>query len=93
VLAIILEHHENALGMGYPRRIRDIKINPLARIVGVANYFMELLNDGNDAYHAKSPEEALQYMEITLGLPFNKQVFAALKEVVHGPPSKAKPGS
>lgn len=93
VLAIILEHHENALGMGYPRRIRDIKINPLARIVGVANYFMELLNDGNDAYHAKSPEEALQYMEITLGLPFNKQVFAALKEVVHGPPPKAKPGS
>ncbi|MBO9665548.1 MAG: HD domain-containing protein [Bdellovibrio sp.] len=89
VLAIILEHHENAIGMGYPRRIRDIKMNPLARIVGVANYFMELLHDG--VGDMKSPEEALHYMEVTLGLPFNKQVFQALKDVVQAQQIK-KPG-
>jgi HD-GYP domain-containing protein (c-di-GMP phosphodiesterase class II) len=82
VLAIILEHHENAIGMGYPRRIRDLKMNPLARIVSVANYFMELLHDPTVEVNAKTPEEAIHYMETTLGQPFNKQVFAALKEVV-----------
>lgn len=92
VLAIILEHHENALGMGYPRRIRDIKINPLARIVGVANYFMELLNDGSGEYRAQSAEEVLHYMEVTLGMPFNKQVFGALKQVVAGQQLKSMPG-
>ncbi|WP_413560236.1 HD-GYP domain-containing protein [Bdellovibrio sp. HCB209] len=82
VLAIILEHHENAIGMGYPRRIRDVKMNPLARIVCVANYFMELLHDTTGEHIAMTPEAALHYMEVTLGQPFNKQVFAALKEVV-----------
>ncbi|WP_413295015.1 HD-GYP domain-containing protein [Bdellovibrio sp. HCB185ZH] len=82
VLAIILEHHENAIGMGYPRRIRDVKMNPLARIVAVANYFMELLHDTSGEHLAKTPDEAIYYMETTLGQPFNKQVFAALKEVV-----------
>ncbi|QDK44412.1 hypothetical protein DOM22_04195 [Bdellovibrio sp. ZAP7] len=82
VLAIILEHHENAIGMGYPRRIRDVKMNPLARIVAVANYFMELLHDPTGEMQAKTPDEAIYYMETTLGQPFNKQVFAALKEVV-----------
>lgn len=82
VLAIILEHHENAIGMGYPRRIRDVKMNPLARIVAVANYFMELLHDPTGELLAKTPDEAIYYMETTLGQPFNKQVFAALKEVV-----------
>ncbi|WP_413577516.1 HD-GYP domain-containing protein [Bdellovibrio sp. HCB290] len=83
VLAIILEHHENALGMGYPRRIRDIKMNPLARIVAVANYFMELLHDSTGEHPSMSPEEAIHYMEVTLGQPFNKQAFLALKDIVY----------
>lgn len=83
VLAIVLEHHENALGMGYPRRIRDIKINPLARIVGVADCFVDLLYDANKSDQRRTPEEAIAYMETVLGQPYNKPAFLALKNVIH----------
>jgi len=83
VLSIVMEHHENALGMGYPRQIRDIKINPLARIVGVANYFVELLFEKDTDQMSKSPDEVIKYMEETLGQPFNKQAFLALKQIIN----------
>ena len=83
VLAIILEHHENALGLGYPRHIRDIKINPLARVVAVADCFVDLLYDGNKESVKRTPDEAISYIENTLGQPFNKPAFLALKKVIH----------
>jgi len=83
VLAIILEHHENALGLGYPRRIRDIKINPLARIVAVADCFVELLYDSGKEGTQRTPEEAVSYIENSMGQPFNKPAFLALKKVIH----------
>jgi putative nucleotidyltransferase with HDIG domain len=83
VLSIVLEHHENALGLGYPRRIRDIKINPLARIVAVAECFVELIYDSNKENVRRTPEEAISYIENVMGQPFNKPAFLALKNVIH----------
>lgn len=83
VLAIVLEHHENALGLGYPRRIRDIKINPLARIVAVADCFIDLLYETGKEGSQRTPEEAVSYIENTMGQPFNKPAFLALKKVIH----------
>jgi putative nucleotidyltransferase with HDIG domain len=83
VLAIVLEHHENAMGLGYPRRIRDIKINPLARIVAVADCFVDLLYDSNKEDMKRTPEEAIAYIENMMGQPFNKPAFLALKSVIH----------
>jgi putative nucleotidyltransferase with HDIG domain len=83
VLAIVLEHHENAMGLGYPRRIRDIKINPLARIVAVADCFVDLLYDNNKVDMKRTPEEAIAYIENMMGQPFNKPAFLALKSVIH----------
>lgn len=83
VLAIVLEHHENALGMGYPRRIRDIKINPLARIVAVADVFVELLYEAHDDGSRRTPDEVISHIENTLGQPYNKPAFIALKTIIH----------
>lgn len=83
VLAIVLEHHENALGMGYPRRIRDIKMNPLARIVAVADIFVELLYEAQDDGSRRTPDEIVNYIENTLGQPYNKPAFIALKTIIH----------
>jgi len=83
VLSIVLEHHENALGLGYPRRIRDIKINPLARIVAVADCFVDLIYEIGKEGAQRTPEEAVSYMENTMGQPFNKPAFLALKKVIH----------
>lgn len=83
VLSIVMEHHENALGLGYPRRIRDIKINPLARVVAVADCFVDLINGKGVDEGKRSPEEALSFMEHSMGQPFNKPAFLALKQVIH----------
>ena len=32
VIAIVYEHHENAIGMGFPRKLRNLKMHPLASI-------------------------------------------------------------
>ncbi|RYZ81054.1 MAG: HD domain-containing protein [Proteobacteria bacterium] len=90
VLSIVMEHHENALGMGYPRRIRDIKINPLARIVGVADCFVDLIYDKKTDESRRTPDEAIAYIENVMGQPFNKPVFLALKNVVHSTHMLAK---
>lgn len=83
VLAIVMEHHENALGLGFPRRIRDIKINPLARIVAVADCFVELMFEGGKEGQQRTPEEAVSYIENIMGQPYNKPAFLALKKVIH----------
>lgn len=83
VLSIILEHHENALGMGYPRRLRDIKINPLARIVAVADCFVDLVSETGKEGEKRTPEQAVSYIENSLGQPFNKAAFLALKQILH----------
>lgn len=79
IIAMALEHHENAHGQGYPRRIRDIKMNPFARIVALADCFSELVMESVNNPHPKNAAAAIQYIELTLGQPFHKPAFQALK--------------
>lgn len=83
VLLIIAEHHENALGTGFPKKLRDIKISPLGRIVCLANTFADLLFSEKADAKVYNADEALQYIDDILGQPFNKQVFSALKTIVN----------
>ena len=79
VLLMIAEHHENSQGTGFPKRLRDVKISPLGKIVVVGNYFANLMfcpENGSKHYTA---DEAIDYMENILGQPFNRQVFMARK--------------
>lgn len=82
VVSIIYEHHENAFGQGYPRRIRDIMMHPLARVVAIAEVFTTLILPNINCPVPKTPVEAILFIEQIMGQPFNKQVFNALKEVV-----------
>lgn len=61
VLAIIAQHHEMADGSGYPQGVKLDKIIPLARVVGMVNFYDNLCNpvDINDAM---TPHEALSFM-------------------------------
>lgn len=90
VLLAIVEHHENAQGTGFPKKIRDVKMSPLGRVLAVANYFSELIFErvpGTKIYDAIG---AVDYMEDIIGQPFNKQVFRALKNVVNKDELKRK---
>ena len=83
ILFIVAEHHENSLGTGFPRKLRDVKISPLGRIVGLATCFSELLFARVQGSKNYTPDQALEYVQDILGQPFNKQVFSALKNIVN----------
>lgn len=81
VVAMAYEHHENSIGQGYPRKLRDVRLNPLSKIVIVADAFVELTLPSHGVA-GKTPEEAVDYIERVLGQPFNKDAFQALKMLV-----------
>lgn len=84
VFSIIIEHHENAHGTGYPRRIRDVKIHPLARIVALADCVSDIMyGQTKDTAEVQSLDQVIQYIEFSLGQPFHKPAFAALKNLAH----------
>jgi putative nucleotidyltransferase with HDIG domain len=85
VIAIVYEHHENSMGQGFPRKLWDIKIHPLARVVGVANVFCELTLKSPQNPNPKTSEEAIRHIEKVMGQPFNKDVFKALKMLAKVP--------
>lgn len=61
VLDIIHQHHEAMDGSGYPRGLKGEEIDPLARVVEVANRYDKLCNP-LDASKAMSPHDALSYL-------------------------------
>jgi len=83
VLLMIAEHHENALGTGFPKRLRDVKVSPLGRILGLANQFSHLIIHSEVEKIQETAQVTLQYIENVLGQPFNKQVYSSLKNIVN----------
>lgn len=92
IIAICLEHHENAAGQGYPRRIRDFKMNPFARIVALADCFSDLVMKSPNNPYPKTAAGALMFIESTMGQPFHKPAFTALKQALQSSPEVAVPG-
>lgn len=81
VLLVVSEHHENSMGTGFPKRIRDVKMNPMSKIVALADCVTELiLNEKGKSYTA---DEVVKYIEDVLGQPYNKALFLALKNIVN----------
>lgn len=89
VVAIAYEHHENSIGQGYPRRMWDMKINPLARIIALADTFCELTLVSESNPRPKTAEEALWHIETVMGQPFNKEAFKNFKVLLRTPRSNA----
>jgi putative nucleotidyltransferase with HDIG domain len=83
VLLIIAEHHELAQGTGYPKKIRDVKISPLSKVVALADFFSELVLTKKEGVKEYTADEAIHFIEDVLGQPFNKQVFQALKNLIN----------
>lgn len=82
VVSIIYEHEENSIGQGYPRRIRDLKMHPLAKVVALANALTKLVIKSVNCPNPKTPIDAVMYIENTMGQPYNKIAFNALKSLI-----------
>ncbi len=91
VISVAMEHHENAIGQGYPKHLRDIKLNPFSRIVALADAFTDLTLQGVNNPHPKSSAEAIKYIELTLGQPYSKPAFQALKQALNISLGKSSP--
>ncbi|MCB0349336.1 MAG: HD domain-containing protein, partial [Bdellovibrionales bacterium] len=66
ITAIAYEHHENSIGQGFPKRLWDMKLNPLSRVVALANTFCELTMGSATYPQKKSAEDALNHIETIL---------------------------
>ncbi|MGE0632449.1 MAG: HD-GYP domain-containing protein [Pseudobdellovibrionaceae bacterium] len=82
VVACVYEHHETASGQGFPRRLRDLRMNPLGKVVACAAQYAELLIINPNCAAPRTPEQAMQYIQDIMGQPFNKDVFKALQKLV-----------
>ena len=82
ILAIVYQHHENALGQGYPQKLRNLKTHPLAKVVALANQFVNLTIKSAKHPRPIGSREALLAIEHTMGQPFNKDAFKALTAIV-----------
>ena len=76
-IAIIREHHELYDGTGFPAKLKGDAINPLARIVVIANYYDELCNPPHIA-DAMTPHEALSLMYAKLRGKFDPKMLQVL---------------
>ncbi len=89
VVSMVYEHHENAMGQGFPRRLKDLTMHPLAKVVALANAFCELTFKAHPEDKPKTALEAIDFLEKTMGQPFNKEAFGALKSLVQRGESEA----
>jgi putative nucleotidyltransferase with HDIG domain len=67
VRMIILQHHEQPNGMGYPNHLNEKEIYYLAKIVGIADVFTSLITTGPHRQEKFSPADALRIMKEDIG--------------------------
>jgi len=84
IVSIVYEHHENSIGQGFPQRMRDVKIHPLAKVTALADGYANLVLPNVNCPMPKNPREALMFIEHTQGIPYNKEAFRALKRIIDG---------
>lgn len=82
VVSIVYEHHENAMGLGFPRRLRDVKIHPLAKVVALADEYTNLTMKTPSHPNPLNPKDAVSYIDKVMGQPYNKECYRALFRLI-----------
>lgn len=79
VLQIVYQHHENCVGLGYPKRLPGSKIHPMAKVVSVANEFCNL---ALASAHGPGipPKEAIERLIAADAEALDPAAFAALSK-------------
>ncbi len=91
VLSIISEHHENQAGQGYPKRLKSLRIHPLAKFVALADAFCELILKSTNNPSPKTVTEALMQINHHMAPLFAKDAIRALEQFLY-PIVKPKAG-
>ena len=73
VLSIVMQHHEQPNGKGYPNNLTGNQIFHPAKIVAIADGFSALLSD-RPFREAKTPKEAIESRYVDKKCPFTSSV-------------------
>lgn len=74
VQRVILEHHENYNGTGYPLKLEGEQIHVMARITAIADFF-DAITTKRSYHEVLSTEDALQVMSRSVGRKIDPQIF------------------
>lgn len=80
VLQIVMHHHENCIGTGFPGRIKQHLIHPLAKLIAVADEMAKLTVKGPES-QGKTPLEAVAMITNLYSDVLDSKLFPALKQV------------
>ena len=91
VRSIILQHHEQRNGRGYPNRLGGNKIFPPAKIVAIAEEFCTMITMSSPGEPALSPSLVISRMKSDIG-HYDREFLDAFEEMILGPikPAKSK---
>jgi HD-GYP domain-containing protein (c-di-GMP phosphodiesterase class II) len=81
VRQIVLQHHEQPNGGGYPNALHNPRIYYPAKIVSVADAFSALIQKRPFREHAFSPQQALGVMQTDLG-KYDPTILKSLEKLV-----------
>lgn len=79
VLLIVLEHHERSDGTGYPKKLKDFQISPLARVVSLANAFVERMQEEQKPPSVAGVFRIFEEFRVQRGSQFNREAIKALE--------------
>ena len=82
VRRVVLEHHENYNGTGYPSKIEGKDIHILARICAIADFF-DAVTTKRSYHQVLSTEEAIALMSKSVGKKIDPQIFKIFCENVN----------
>ncbi len=91
VLQIVLHHHENWSGTGFPSKLTSRSIHPIARMISLVDEFVKLTLDvpGSPKF---SPKEAIERIETLYDKIVDKQFIPGLRKMFDIPDAKAGRG-
>lgn len=78
VMLIVVEHHELSDGSGFPRGLKDFQISPLARVVALANAYVNKIADLGAPVSSETALQVAQELRVECPTQFNRDAFKAL---------------
>lgn len=80
VMLMVLEHHERSDGSGYPKKLKDFQISPLARVVALANAFVDRISSETRPLSAEDSFRIFEEFRMQRGTQFNRDAMKALEK-------------
>jgi putative nucleotidyltransferase with HDIG domain len=80
VLLIVSQHHERVDGTGFPKGLKEFQISPLAKVVSLANAFVDRLLEEKHPHSAQTAMRVFQDIQMHCAGQYNRDAVKALSK-------------